>query len=240
MGLTMIEALISTKQEDRIIADPIFLYDPATGTDLTGKTAYTETRYSGTTVDNSVLIDGHPTILLASTSHGVNGTFTNGLNLDLPEWTIEWSTIPASLPVNTYRNELWINNANYHIGNRWTDTGFGDRMQHFASTAAINTQMWRSIGKATAQGVLNRWAMVKVGTQVYVYHNGQRMTMTAGTAGTPGGTADNFAWGGPMGLLTTLTYGYRNSTQAAFLGNLGRIRITPSARYLGNYTPQPF
>jgi len=84
--------------------------------------------------------------------------------------------------------------------------------------------------------------MVYKGGSVKIYKDGLLQTLTNGTEGTAGSnTSQTFilktqAWP----VFANLILGWFNSTNVAWLGNFGRIRISNFARYLGNHAPLPF
>lgn len=220
-------------------AKTLFLYDPATNTDLVTNTVVGAMR-AGTTVDETVLIDGHPTIKLASATQGVLVTFPTPLDLgNMLEWTIEWSSFPTAIGTN-YFTDLYLNwTGGPYIGARWTDAGFGHRLQFSASGFSNLSSIWRiPTTKAQAVNKLAKYAMVFKDGKVSVFKDGVKQTMNNGT--TNNISSDYMTKDVVWQPLTTLNLGWMNSTNSAFTGNSGRIRISQGARYLTNYTPEPF
>lgn len=219
----------------------LFLYDPATNKDFVSGATCGVLR-TGTTVDSTILIDGQPTIRSATGTHGVAITFPTPLDIgSLSEWTIEWSSLPTSIGYN-YSTELMLNwSGGPYMGCRWTDGGFGNRLQFsgggtgFSNTATI----WRTT-ETNVQAInkLAKYAMVLADGKISVYKNGIKQNMNNGT--TNAITQDYFVKAAIPQPLTTLNIGWLNATFTSWQGNMGRIRISAGARYLANYTPAPF
>lgn len=218
----------------------IFLYDPETNTDLVTGTVCGVLR-TGTTVDSAVLIDGHKTIKNATSTHGVAITFPKPIDLgSLPEWTIEWSTRPTSVGYD-YGTEMLLNwPSGPFVGARWTDGGFGYRLQFSGGDGFGNAAtVWRiPQTNTTIINKLNKFAMVLKDGKISVYLNGVKQTMNNGTSNAV--AQDYFAKLGAWQPLTVMNIGWTNGTYVGWLGNYGRIRISKGARYTANYTPDPF
>lgn len=228
----------------RIDPNVLFMYDPATNTDLvTGLTC--GTKLGVTTVDNTVLIDGHPTVKMADTDRGVTIAFPTPINLNaLPEWTIEWSSLPTSIN-SSYANELNLldaaNTASNYVGCRWTDGGFANALQFTLNGYGNSATIWRSFTttKAAAVNKISRYAMVFKNNQVIVYRDGARLTLTNGSGGSGANQTfiNKIQQNNPH---TKMFIGWANSTYVSTIGNAGRVRISNIARYDGNYTPAAF
>lgn len=228
----------------RIDPDVLFMYDPATNTDLvTGLTC--GVKLNSTTVDNVTLIDSQPTVKMAATNQGVTITFPTSIDLNsMPEWTIEWVSRPTSINTS-YANELTLLDAsgagNMYIGCRWTDTGFANTLQFTLNGYGNTSTCWRamSVTKSVAVNKLSRYAMVFKDNKLTVYRDGVLLTVTNGT----GGSGVNQTFINKIQALNPFTrmyIGWANSTYISPIGNFGRVRISGIARYTSNYTPQPF
>lgn len=220
----------------------LFLYDPATNRDLVTGTVCGAIR-SGTTVDGTILIDGSPTLKSTTGTHGVDITFPTPLDLNsLSEWTIEWSSKPVTIRAE-YSSELFLNWPSGPLfGCRWTDSGYGHRLQ-FTDGAWTNPTLWRpeSFTKTNATTKINRYAMVFKDGKISVYIDGVKQMLENGSDIAGPNTKQNFF---PKATtwqpLTRLLLGYYSATYPSFLGNYGRVRISAGARYLANYTPAAF
>lgn len=219
-----------------------FLYDPATNKDLVTGTVVGNL-FNGAVADGTVLIDGNPTMKFANASSGATITLPTPWVIEtMPEWTVEWSSRPTTFG-SGYFTELFIDvnpTLGYPLGCRWTDSGYGHRNQfNFANWA--NPEIWRPA--ATKTDVVNktvRWAMVFKNGRVTVYKDGVKQ-MLAVSVDAGSGTQDYIQKTITWSNKTTLRIGYYNSTNQAFVGNFGRIRISDYARYTdATYTPQPF
>lgn len=239
----MIEAVLMVTDSTPIpTGDVLFLYDPATNKDLITDTVCGALK-ANTSVDSVVKIDGYNTLKFAASSAGAVLTFPTTLSLNtMSEWTIEWSSQPTAIGVS-YFTELFLDtvpSSGIPLGCRWTDGGYGDKLQ-FNVADFNNLRLWRPPGnKASAVNRLTRYSMVYKGGVIRVYKDGVLQLVTNGTeAAAP--TSQTFisktqAWP----VFANLTLGWFNSANVAWLGNFGRIRISNFARYLGNHTPPPF
>lgn len=239
----MLEILLASRGggEPEPTGDVLFLYDPATNKDLISNTVVGALR-TATTVDTLVTLDGQPTVKFGSTAAGAIITLPTPINLEaLAEWTVEWSSRPTSMS-SSYMNEIFLdllNTAGYPLGCRWADGGYGNRLQFNISNFA-NSNLWRPpVDKSAALNKENRWAMVYKGGQVKVYRDGVKQMLAAGTNGGTG-TQDFISKTQPFFTVAKIYIGWYNGTNVAFIGNMGRIRISAFARYLGNYSPKPF
>lgn len=227
----------------KIDPNVLFVYDPATNTDLvTGLTC--GTKLGATAADSAVLIDGQPTVKLATTAQGVTIAFPTPINLDaMTEWTIEWSSLPTSINAS-YANELNLldaaNTASNYVGCRWPDGGFANALQFTLNGYGNTSTCWRalSVTKTVALNKISRYAMVFKNNRMTVYRDGVLLTVTNGTSGN--GTSQTFInkiqQNNPH---TKMFIGWANSTYVSTVGNVGRVRISNIARYDGNYTPAP-
>lgn len=221
--------------------DVLFLYDPATNKDLITDTVCGALKAS-TTVDTTVKIDGNDTLKFAAAGAGAVLTFPSGIDLNaLTEWTIEWSSRPTAIGLS-YFTEFFLDptpSAGIPLGCRWCDGGYGDKLQ-FNIADFNNARLWRPpFAKSAKVNVLTKYSMVYKGGVVKVYVDGVLQTLTNGVEGSS--TSQTFitkthSWS----VFTTLTLGYYNSANVAWLGNFGRIRISNFARYLGTHTPGAF
>lgn len=237
----MLEAMLLTKKEVPIPpTGATFLWDPVLQQDLYGSGA-TIAYIGGGTANTDYLIDGQGTFNLPTTSSGFTITLASPLDLSGGDWTVEWSTL------NT------VNNGNYGtdiaidsgfpgsakgVQARWSDTGFGNRVQ-FSTIFQQVTDCWNaSLTKVTSLNTLQRFAMVCKNGQVSVFINGVKQMLANGTGGTY--TAASFA-AAPANLkdLKSIKIGWQNSTVQAMISRHGRIRITQSALYTTDYTPGP-
>lgn len=238
----MLTAWLQTSIGSTPTIDPnaIFLFDPATNTDLvTGQVcgAYV----GGAVADSSITIDGHATAKMDNVNAGIGITFPKPLNLEaLPEWTIEWSDRPTNIRAY-YANELLLTTSNsVVIGGRWTDGGFLERLQFTLTGFGNVNTIWRLDGtKAATYNVVNRYAMVFKDGRMSVYQNGVKQMMQNSTYGS-GTRQDYIPKGAAWANFVTMALGFRESTNASFIGNYGRVRISDRARYTSDYTPQPF
>lgn len=228
----------------KIDPNVLFMYDPATNTDLvTGLTC--GTKLNGVSVDSNTPIDGQPTVKMAATNQGVTIAFPTPIDLNgLAEWTIEWASLPTSINAS-YANELTLLDAggaaNMYIGCRWPDGGFANALQFTLNGYGSPSTCWRamSVTKTVALNKLSRFAMVFKDNQLRVYRDGALLTVTNGTGA--GGTSQTFI--NKIQQLNTFTrmyIGWANSTYVSTIGNVGRVRISKIARYTSNYTPAPF
>lgn len=223
-------------------AGTLFLYDPGTNKDLISDTIVGALK-ANTTVDTSVLIDGRSTIkFAAAASSGVTITLPTAINLDtLPAWTVEWVSRPTSFPTD-YANELFLDTLTgitNVIGCRWSNLGYGNRLQFNMSNWA-NSFIWRPpVAKADVVNTIVRWAMVYQNNQVAIYKDGVRQMLANGTS-TSTGTQNYIDKTMAFPTVARIHLGYYNGTNQSFLGNIGRIRISDGARYTANYTPIPF
>ncbi|MNI53907.1 hypothetical protein D3C73_1087660 [compost metagenome] len=236
MFLNWQQGLIQTGRVD--LNNVLFLYDPATNKDLVTGTTCGVVR-ANTPVDSVVMIDGNPTLKAAVSTSGVAITFPTPIDLGiLDEWTIEWAAFPTSVPAN-YATEMLMNYpGGGYIGARWTDAGFGARLQFTGGGFGNAATIWRiPTNYAQASGHLARYAMVYKDGLISVYKDGVKQTMNNGTGQSTSSTSFPKAAGWQP--FTTMNLGWINSTYISWLGNYGRVRISSTARYLANYTPQP-
>lgn len=238
----MIEQMISgNARPPTPVGDVLFLYDPASNTDLiTG--AVCGTLGNGAAADSAVKIDGVNTVKFTASGSYCTILLPTPLNLEaLTEWTIEWASRPTST-VNGYLTEMFIdilNTAGYPVGCRWTDGGYGNRLQ-FNLADWNNLRIWRPAGAhSTVLNKVTRWAMVFRNNRVIVYKDGVAQQLENGTAagGTTQGYIDKTQ---AFQTFRKIYLGYYNGVNQAWLGNFGRLRISAFARYLANYTPEPF
>jgi hypothetical protein len=236
----MIELLGGTKAEEPQTGDVLFLYDPATNKDLISDTVVGAIK-TATEVDPAVLIDGQSTLKTSSVNSGVLITLPTALDLEtMQNWTLEWSSIWNAYQ-SGYATELFMditNTAGFPIGCRWTDGGYQERNQ-FNASDWNNARIWRpSSTKTQVIGQLNRWALVRKGSYFFVMLNGVRQLLENGTVN---GTKQSlFNKTQALPTVTKMYLGYFNATNRCYPGNFGRIRFSNFARYVGDYTPQPF
>ena len=239
----MIETLFMIADSTPIpTGDVLFLYDPATNKDLISDTICGALKGS-TSVDATFQIDGYDTLKFAAASAGAVLTFPTALSLNsMTEWTIEWSSRPTTIG-SAYFTELFLDTvpaSGIPLGCRWTDSGYGDKMQ-FNAADFNNLRLWRAAEtKASAVNKLTRYSMVYKGGAIRVYKDGVLQMLANGVEG-GSSTSQTFipktqAWP----VFANLTLGWFNAGNTAWLGNFGRIRISNFARYLANYTPAPF
>jgi len=220
--------------------DVLFLYDPATSKDLISNQVCIALA-NNAAIDIVNKIDDLPTLKLAQgTSQGLI-TLPTPINFEtLSEWTVEWTSKPTSIG-SAYFTELFLDiavTAGYPIGCRWADGGYGNRNQFNIGNWSNNVIGQPAIVKGNAIGKDNRWAMVFRGGQLRIYYNGTLQMIAFGTT-------NNYAQSyipktQAFGLIAKIYIGYYNGINQAWLGNMGRIRISNFARYLGNYIPVPF
>lgn len=220
--------------------DVLFLYDPGTSKDeISGNVCIALS--GGAAVDNTFLIDNKAT--LKFTAAGQQGliTFPTSINLEaLTEWTVEWSSRPTTF-LTSYVTELFMDltvSQGYPIGCRWGDGGYGNRLQFNISNWANNNIGQPPIVKTDVTNKINRWAMVFKGGQLRIYKDGVKQLLAFGTSNTY--AQDYIGKTQAFPTVTRMYLGYFNSVNQAFAGNMGRIRISNFARYLGNYTPVAF
>lgn len=237
----MIELMGSTFSNDPPPeGDVLFLYDPATSKDLVSNQVCIALT-NGASVDTVVKIDGYNTLKFAAGNQQGLITLPTPINFEtLSEWTIEWVSRPTSIG-GSYFTEVFLELAvsqGYPMGCRWADGGYGNRLQFNLSNWS-NPNIWQPpIVKTQAINNDNRWAIVYKGGIARIYRNGVKQMLAAGTGGVY--DKDYIAKTQAFLLASKIYLGYYNSINQAWLGNMGRIRISNFARYLGNYTPVPF
>ena len=220
--------------------DVLFLFDPATSKDLVSNQVCIALSGSAA-IDTVNQIDNLGTLKLAQASSQGLITLPTPINFEaLTEWTVEWVSKPTSIGAN-YFTELFLDIAvtqGYPIGCRWGDSGYGNRLQFNISNWANANIGQPSLVKTSASNVVNRWAMVYKGGQMKIYYNGVLQALAFGTSTS---YAQNYmSKTQAFGVIAKIYIGYYNSINNAWVGNMGRIRISNFARYLGNYTPVPF
>jgi hypothetical protein len=218
----------------------LFLFDPETGKDLISNQTCIALS-NNAAIDTLNKIDDKPTIKLAqATSLGLITLPTPSNFEALTEWTVEWVSKPTSIGSN-YFTELFLDIAvtqGYPIGCRWGDAGYGHRLQFNIGNWANAVIAQPQIVKSGVANVVNRWAMVYKGGRLKIYYNGVLQMLAFGTSNTYG--QNYVSKSQAFGIIAKIYLGYYNSINQAWLGNIGRIRISAFARYLGNYTPVPF
>lgn len=220
--------------------NPLFLYDPEQNVDLAGMNP-TISKRSGTTVSTSILIDGHPTINLSTTAHGIVFTFPTPFDFNQSDWTIEWSSRVATFG-SGYNNEIFFSNAAFTswLGARWADSGYDNKIQVGIGAWSDNSALWRGPRKVDVAGKVKHYAIICKDGQVRFYIDGQQQTMMNGT-GSTGATTTYFNKPAGLPVYNTLYIGWMNSINVAYAGNVGRIRLSGYARYVGaSYDVEPF
>ena len=237
----MNELLLAIKEDPPApTGDVVFLYDPATSKDLiSGQVCIALSNNAA--IDTINQIDGHSTLKLAQgTSQGLI-TLPTPINFEaLSEWTVEWTSRPTSIG-SSYFTELFLDIAvtqGYPIGCRWGDGGYANRLQFNIGNWSNGVIGQPPIAKSSVVSKDNRWAMVFKNAQLRIYYNGVLQLIAFGT--TSNYNQNYISKTQEFGLIAKLYIGYYNSINQAWLGNMGRIRISNFARYLGNYTPIPF
>ncbi|MNM47266.1 hypothetical protein D3C81_582290 [compost metagenome] len=238
----MRELLLSGGTEDlpEPTGDVLFLFDPGTAKDLISNQICIALA-NNATIDTINKIDDNPTIRFAQgTSQGLI-TLPTPINFEaLTEWTVEWTSRPTSIG-SSYFTELFLDIAvtqGYPIGCRWADGGYGNRNQFNIGNWSNAVLGQPSLVKSQAVNKDNRWAMVYKGGQLRIFYNGVLQMLAFGTGGSYSQSYIDKTQA--FGLIAKIYLGYYNGTNQAWLGNMGRVRISNFARYLGNYTPVPF
>lgn len=218
----------------------LFLFDPETSKDLISNQVCIALS-NNAAVDTINRIDDKPTLRLAQSNSIGLITLPTPINFEaLTEWTVEWTSRPTSIGAN-YFTELFLDIAvtqGYPIGCRWSDTGYGQRNQFNIGNWSNAVIGQPSIIKSQVVNKDNRWAMVYKGGQLRVYYNGVLQMLAFGTGNTY--NQSYISKTQAFGVIAKIYIGWYNSINQAWLGNMGRIRISAFARYLGNYTPKPF
>lgn len=220
--------------------DVLFLFDPETSKDLISNQVCIALS-NGAAVDTLNKIDDKPTLKLAqATSLGLI-TLPTPINFEaLTEWTVEWTSHPNTIG-SSYFTELFLDIAvtqGYPIGCRWGDAGYNNRLQFNIGNWSNSVIGQPAIVKSSVVTKDNRWAMVFKGGQLRIYYNGVLQAIAFGTSTSYG--QNYISKSQAFGVIAKIYIGYYNSINQAWLGNMGRIRISNFARYLGNYTPVPF
>jgi len=220
--------------------DVLFLYNPGTGKDeISGLNCIALA--NGAAVDNTFLIDDKPTLRFAAGNNQGLITLPNPINLEaLSEWTLEWSSRPTTF-LTSYATEIFMDvtvTQGYPVGCRWGDGGYGNRLQFNISNWSNNNIGQPPFVKANVLNVINRYAMVYKGGQLRIYKDGVKQMVAFGTGSQY--TQDYIGKTQAFPTVTKIYLGYYNSINQAFAGNIGRVRISNFARYLGNYTPVAF
>lgn len=222
--------------------DVIFLYDPVTNTDLAGGPSVS-TLSGGAVADETILINGQPTLAFPTVAAKQVISFPTDLNLITGNWTLEWSFINNTNPT-AYANDLVMYSRTGGSGvglyTRFGDSGFGNRYTLSDPRGATNPGLTQPLPytKAMLVGLTTNVALVSIAGVIKVYINGavQMMALGAGsgTYNQPTFTAQGmdkiYQWG--IGDVN-------GGTVRAIPGNRGRIRLSNFARYKSNYTPGP-
>lgn len=222
--------------------DVIFLYDPVTNTDLAGGPSVS-TLSGGAVSDETILINGQPTLKFPTVAAKQVIAFPTDLDLTQGNWTLEWSFINDTSPT-AYANDLVMYSRTGASGvgvyTRFNDSGFGNRYCLSDSRGASNPGLVQPLPYTKAQlvGTLMNMALVSIAGVIKVYVNGV-YTMTAlGNASNVYNQPTFTATG--MDKIYQLGIGDVNGgTVRAIPGNRGRIRLSNFARYKSNYTPGP-
>lgn len=238
----MFEAmLMNGKRTPEETGDVIFLYDPVTNTDLIGGPSVS-TLSGGAVADETILINGQPTLKFPTGSAKQVIAFPSDLNLTTGNWTLEWSFINNSAP-SAYANDfvMYSRTGGSSVGvyTRFGDSGFGHRYNLSDPRGAANPNFCQPLPftKASLVGLTTNVAMVSIGGLIKVYINGVFQMMAVG-AGSGAYTQPTFAAQG-MDAIYQWGIGWVGSTVQAVPGNRGRIRLSNFARYKANYTPGP-
>lgn len=221
--------------------DVIFLYDPVTNTDLAGGPSVS-TLSGGAIADETILINGQPTLKFPTTAAKQVIAFPTDLNLVTGNWTLEYSFINNTVPAN-YANDLVMysrtGGAGVGLYTRFGDLGFGHRWLLSDPRGAADPKVTQPLPytKTSLAGLTTNVALVSIAGVVKVYVNGSLTLMALGNDGNSY-TLPTFT---PQGMdkIYQLGIGWVNSTVQAVPGNRGRIRLSNFARYKSNYTPGP-
>lgn len=239
----MIEAMLSRAAAfTEETGDVIFLYDPVTNTDLSGRGAVT-TLSGGAVADTNILINGQPTLNFPTVSAKQVVVFPADLNLAIGNWTLEWSFINNIAPA-AYANEfmMYSRTGGFGVGvyTRFGDSGFGNRWNLSDPRGAGDPNLTQPLpySKAMLVGLTTNVAMVSIAGLIKVYVNGVVQTMALG-AGSGTYNRATFAAQGMDKIYQFVMGDANGSSVRAVPGNRGRIRLSNFARYTRNYTPGP-
>jgi hypothetical protein len=238
----MFESLLSSGHPGAAeTGDVVFLYDPVTNTDLVGGPAVT-TLSGGAVADETILINGQPTLKFPSVTAKHVITFPTDLNLVQGNWTLEWSFINNSAPT-AYANDFVMysrtGGAGVGLYTRFGDGGFLNRWVLSDPRGAATPSLTQPLPftKAALVGLTTNVALVSIAGVIRVYVNGVATMMALGNGSTNYNQPTFIAEG--MDKIYAFGLGDVNSTVRAVPGNRGRIRLSNFARYKSNYTPGP-
>lgn len=220
--------------------DVLFLYDPETNSDLTGRGA-TSTLTGGAVLDTVDLIHGVPTLKFPTASAKQVITFPADLNLTDSNWTLEWSAYYDPIAANIYRNDLIVDArvSPNGIYTRFGDNGFNNRFVLADLRGSANPALTQPTPytKTALQSQVWHWALVSIAGLVKLYCNGNQVIMALGYNSTTYNKS-TFPVGGMNGLYQMRIGDANGSSVMAATGYRGRIRLSNFARYKSNYTPQ--
>lgn len=222
---------------------PIWLFDPATGTDLVAGNA-SLSLFGGGVVNSSQPIYGYDTIEWPTTASG--GVITIPTNIQLGDnWTVEWQAYAAVAPVlNEYNYELlgYTTSATDFIYTVWGDSGFSYQMRMAFGPFTDQAKVWRG-GPARNEiaGIVRTHAFVCSNRVVSYYYNGVRQATLINWNATIDAskqvTTPTFPMGTPFAPLRQFLIGSPGGANKGMVGRFGRIRISDFARYGSNYVP---
>lgn len=226
---------------------PVLLYDPISGTDLISDNI-TEVVNANTTADSTRLLNGNGTKKYTANGSGATLTLKTPMNMDIPEWTIEYDAVADTFPAgSSYQNDFYMYTSlsGGYIWSIWGDTGWNNQMQTFAgqyvSNSTIDNANTYRFGplKTDEAGVVRRIAMVLKNGQITVYKNGTRIGLAADLASKGNPTVLSYPKRS-VGNLNKIVLGYINANFPSYYGAFGRLAIYNYARYAGaSYTVKP-
>lgn len=235
------QLLINTGQSTPETGDVIFLYDPVTNSDLAGGPAVS-TLSGGAVADQTILINGQPTLKFPTTAAKQVIAFPTDLNLTVGNWTLEYSFINNTNPT-AYANDLvmYSRTGGSGIGlyTRFGDSGFANRWFLSDPRGAASPSLTQPLPytKALLVGATTNVALVSIAGVIKVYVNGSMTPMALGSSGSTYNQTTFTAQG--MDAIYQFVTGSAVANVLAVPGNRGRIRLSNFARYKANYTPGP-
>lgn len=216
---------------------PFLLYDPVVGRDIIGNNITEVITGSGVTVNANRLLNGFGVKEFAASGNGqVKVNFTNPLNFDNGDWTIEYDSIVDTFPgTSVYANSFYMfsSTANQYLFTAFGNLGEGLQAEFFKATHVNGnySNTWRyGQNRINYEGIVRRTAIVKKGNVINIYYNGSRViaqNLLSGQGGTNTENIPNVV----TGLMPYMLLGYINSSFPSYKGAFGRFAIYDYPRY---------
>lgn len=142
------------------------------------------------TAANSVEIEEFPTIgdvtliLPSSQTDGVDIVFDQALNLSTTDWTLQWSSINQTAAGEYLTEIAMLPATGAGVTARYGDGGFGNRLQFGGALTALSNVWSVPFTKATLNGVLKKYRLVKQGSSISVYVDDIKRNLAVGVGTT--------------------------------------------------------